>query len=84
MKPRRTIDSNQVFRLSGGTEDNDLWARVCQDRDGLPLVSSVWELSDDDRAAVAAGANIELLVWGGQPPVALATTTVKLGRGAPA
>lgn len=81
MRPRRTVESNQVFRLAGGTEDNDLWTRVARDEDGLQVVISTWEPTDEERSAIAAGANIELCVWGGQPPVSLAVTQVQLGRG---
>lgn len=60
-----------MYRLEGGNEDNDLW--VERDRvDGQPLIVSVWDLTDDERAAIAAGGTIELTVWGtGHPPVAL-------------
>ena len=79
MKPRRTVRSNHVLRLPGGTEDNDLWCEVIQMSTG-PIVSSTWELTDEDRQAIAAGANVELLVWGGaHPPVAIRTTDVTLG-----
>lgn len=72
MKPRRTPTSNQVFRLVGGNEDNDLWVEQAEDVGGSPIILSVWELSDAERAAIAAGATIELMVWGqGTPPVAL-------------
>lgn len=82
MKPRRTPSSNRVYRLAGGTEDNDLW--VCETFDSLQpaqtVVCSVWELTDDERQRVADGENIELAVWGGQPPVALQVTAEPLGR----
>lgn len=77
MKPRRTHMSNFVYRLAGGTEDNDLWSHIDQD---AGTVSSVWELDEHERAAIAAGANIQLTVWGGQPPVALQTVTTPLGK----
>lgn len=81
MKPRRTPSSNTVFSLPGGTEDNDLWVR----RDvlaGEPVICSVWVPTDEERAAIAGGANIELIVWGeGTPPVALRTTPEQPGRG---
>jgi hypothetical protein len=81
MRARRTVESNQVFRLPGGTEDNDLWVRRALDSGGRPVICSVWELDEDERAAIAAGANVELVVWGdGTPPVAMHTTTVALGR----
>jgi hypothetical protein len=70
-----------VFRLPGGTEDNDLWAHVDHDDGGNPVLCSVWEPSDEERQAIADGANIELVIWGqAQPPVSLATTTVQLGK----
>lgn len=79
MRARRTPSSNRVFQLAGGTEDNDLWARV-DSAGGVVTVSSVWELTDDERAAVAAGANIELTVWGpGTPPVSMRTTDERIG-----
>lgn len=80
MRPRRTPTSNKVFRLAGGTEDNDLWVRAGIE-DGEPTISSTWEPNEEERTALAAGASIELTVWGiGHPPVALRTTTESLGR----
>jgi hypothetical protein len=82
VKPRRTHESNKVYRLDGENEDHDLW--VCETFDSEHperiVVVSVWEPTDDERAAIAAGANVELVVWGGQPPVAVQTTGVKLGK----
>jgi hypothetical protein len=71
-----------VSRLSGGTEDNDLWVqdKVDPERPHELVVASVWEPTLEERARIAAGENIELLVWGGQPPVALRLTDVALGR----
>lgn len=86
MRPRRTPDSNKVFALEGGTEDNDLWVEVRRDAaegspvEGMPIICSTWELTDAERAAVAAGENIELRIWGMQPPVQLVTTDTPLGR----
>jgi hypothetical protein len=81
MRPRRTHESNQVFRLVGGTEDNDLWVTRTVTEDGAPVICSTWEPTDDERAAIADGANVELIVWGdGTPPVAMSTTTVALGK----
>lgn len=75
MRPRRTPGSNAVFYLVGGTEDNDLWVRQ-----NHATITSVWELDETDRAAIAAGENIELTVWGaGTPPIALRTTDEPLG-----
>jgi hypothetical protein len=72
MRPRRTPTSTTVFRLAGGNEDNDLWVRQ-GDTDGEPWIESVWELDEDELAAIAAGGTIELRVFGrGTPPVSLA------------
>ena len=91
MKPRRTPSSNVVYRLPGGTEDNDLWAERTiaegmepgDPAEGRMMIRSVWELDAKERAAVAAGANVELSVYMGdaQPPVGLRLTHQKLGRG---
>lgn len=82
MRPRRTPSTKTVFRLDGGNEDNDLWVERGQGDDGYPFLRSVWEPSDEERQAIAFGANIELVVWGqGTPPVALSTTTEPLGKG---
>lgn len=81
MRPRRTVLSNFTFVLDGGTEDNDLWCQRTTDPDGYLVISSVWELTDDERQQIAAGANIELLVWGeGHPAVELRTNDTPLGR----
>jgi hypothetical protein len=80
MNPRRTPNSNCVFRLPGGTEDNDLWVEQTTSEQG-PCIRSVWQLSDEERARVAAGENVYLVVWGtGTPPVALGVTDDPLGR----
>jgi hypothetical protein len=82
MKPRRTHDSNRVYRLAGGNEDNDLWVMETFDSENpaTPVVLSVWEPTDVERARIAAGDNVELAVWGGQPPVAMHVTDVPLGK----
>jgi hypothetical protein len=78
MKPRRTEISNQVFSLPGGTEDNDLWLH----NDGERLISC-WQLTDEERSAIADGALIELVVWGqGAPPVTIRTCNHKVGASA--
>jgi hypothetical protein len=80
VRPRRTHESNGVFRLDGGTEDNDLWVTHGTAEDGVPVVCSVWEPTEDERRQLAEGANLELVVWGGgTPPVALGLTSVPLG-----
>ena len=72
MRPRRTAETDKVFRLAGGNEDDDLWVKQGS-TDGTPWLQSTWELDDDERLAIATGATIELRVYGeGTPPVSLA------------
>lgn len=81
MRARRTILSNSIFRLVGGTEDNDLWTRKFTHDDGSPLIGSTWVPTDEEREAIAAGHNIELIVWGeGVPPLAMRLDDTPLGR----
>lgn len=77
MIPRRTHHSNAVYELEGGNEDNSLW--VYQSPVGN-WVSSVWEPTTAERRAIAEGQNIELTVYGGQPPVSMGVTNVPLGK----
>jgi hypothetical protein len=86
VRSRRTPSSNFVFTLGGGTEDNDLHVRRVADAVDLgfapddpcahtPAISSVWEPDPDERAAIACGANVELVVIGvTQPPVSVRMT----------
>lgn len=81
MKPRRTPASNQVFRLDGGTEDNDLWVERTVDGHGSAVICSVWVPSHFERLQLAGHCNLELIVWGAEhPPVALVVTEVQPGR----
>jgi hypothetical protein len=80
MRPRRTHSSTNVFRLEGGTEDNDLWVTIRHPEGEGPVVCSVWEPTDEERARIAAGENVRLSVWGGQPPVAIDVTAEPLGK----
>lgn len=80
MKPRRTVFTDRVFALPGGTDDNDLWTYVAATDNG-PAIASVWVPTDEERAAIAAGENIRLIVFGtGMPPVALDLTDEPLGK----
>lgn len=81
MKPRRTHNSNKVFKLPGGTEDNDLWIEVKEDEEHYIVLASTWVPTDEERERIANGENIELMVWGqGHPPVAMRLTDVPLGK----
>lgn len=81
MKARRSHVANAVFVLEGGNEDNDLWVEKAVTQDQQPCIASVWEPTPEERQAIAAGQNIELIVFGTmQPPVAMQVTDVKLGK----
>jgi hypothetical protein len=80
MRPRRTVNTDCVYGLPGGTEDNDLWTYRISTNEG-PGVASVWVPTDEERAAIAAGENIRLIVFGTMlPPVALDLTDEALGK----
>lgn len=68
MRPRRFPEANLVYELPGGNEDNSLWCERVQ----LGRIYSEWELTDDERQAIAAGARIWLQIWNEPiPPVSL-------------
>lgn len=84
MRGRRTARSNRVYALPGGNEDHDLWVRVgtldthlpaSDPSAAQPYIASVWEPDQGERAAIATGANLELVIYGrAQPPVSLGVT----------
>jgi hypothetical protein len=81
VKPKRTHYSNGVFDLVGGNEDNALWVQRDIDHTGHPIIRSCWVPTDEERATIAAGANVELITWGtGTPPVAMGVVTYPLGK----
>lgn len=86
MKARRFHSANKVYRLGGGTEDNDLWVLEEEGSDEVigecTLITSVWELDEEERNMVAAGANIALTLVHAQVPVQVAVTSEPLGKGA--
>jgi hypothetical protein len=95
LRPRRTHNSTNVYVLEGGNEDNDLWAErgetgalppakspVAFDRseDGHAIIRSTFVPNQQQRAAIAAGENVELVIFGeAQPPVMLLVTDVPIG-----
>jgi hypothetical protein len=77
MEHIKTEHSNFVYR---GPEPGigDLHCERRQvDGLGRSAIFSTWKLTDEERAAVAAGANIELGIWYVEPipPVSMAVTT---------
>lgn len=78
MKPVRTERSNFTY-FGPSPEVGDLPCR----REG-GVVYSTWELSSDERIAVAEGANIELGIWHEPiPPVSLAIDQTPIDLGPP-
>jgi hypothetical protein len=73
MKPIPTPETNVVYKLPGGTEENNLPTFQGLNDHGEKVIRSTWELDAEERKAIAQGGTIELCVWGeGTPPVSLA------------
>lgn len=76
MKPVRTSASNLVYTSS----DPDVRDLHCE-RTGPGQILSVWWLAPDERAAIAAGANIALWVLTEPIPPVVLTVTESQGVG---
>lgn len=75
MKPVKVPITNAVFKLSGGTEENDLPINKTT-LNGQEVLRSFWKLEPYELEAIKQGAMIELTVWGTQhPPVSLGIGT---------
>ncbi len=69
-----------MLELEGGNEDNDLWVTVSKADDQSPVICSTWELTAEEREKIAAGENVELIVFGvAHPPVQMRITNVPIG-----
>lgn len=72
MKPAILDRPDIIFRLVGGTDENNLHVERALDSGQQPVLVSTWELSDEERDLLASGSRIQLVVWGlTHPPVAL-------------
>jgi hypothetical protein len=81
MRARRTVFSNKVFRMPGGNEDQDLWAMTDTDSDDDPVIRTTWVPDDEERAEIAGGSNVEVVIWGVEhPAMAVTTDDAQLGR----
>ena len=79
MKPTATPHTDTVFKLPGGTDENDLPVTVYDEDLGGPCLGSTWVPTDEEREAIALGANVELIVFGqGHPPVAMRLADYKV------
>jgi hypothetical protein len=65
MSPIKTASTNMVYMPPPGMTDCDPLP-VRRTPDGRTV--SVWKLTDDERARIASGENIELHVWQQPPP----------------
>jgi len=77
MKPIRTEKTTTVFKLDGGTEENDLPVEMCEDLSAYPVMVSVWEPDEAEREKIRemldkGELKFQLAVWGNRhPPVSL-------------
>jgi hypothetical protein len=72
MKPVRTAFTNMLFKLEGGTDENDLPAEKTHDADEKDVLVTTWEVTPQEAQEIVKGKRIELVVWGEEhPPVAL-------------
>lgn len=72
MRHIKTNNTDKVFKLEGGTEENDLHVETGVSEYG-PKLTSTWLPDEEDLAMLNAGGGVELVVWGtGHPPVSLA------------
>lgn len=69
MRPVRTDETNTTFQGPPGV--GDLPVFLAADTEGVPAIRSTWALEPEERAAIAAGANVALTVWIVQCPVRL-------------
>lgn len=71
MNPVKTKKTTTIFKLDGGTEENDLPVEVAEaDGSEVKVFISTWEPSIKEREEIFLGKNVELIVWGtGHPPV---------------
>lgn len=75
MRNAKTINTTTTHTLPGGTEENNLYAYNRFDDDGNKIIASVWVPDDEEREAIAQGANIRLNVWGRRTPPVLVDLT---------
>lgn len=67
MKPIRTPESDTVYTLPGGNEDNFLHAQHVEDG-----VKSVWRPSPEELALLYGGGRVVLMIYGSLvPPVSI-------------
>ena len=85
MKPVRTPWTNALYKLEGGSDENDLPLEKNHDADEHEILLSTWELTNEERKAVADGKRIEVIIWGEEhPPIALRVEEVEDGSEAKA
>jgi hypothetical protein len=69
MRPIKPSNSNFTYTAPPGIEnceDLHVFRRI---HEGSVIISSVWELTPEERDVIARGGNIQLDVWGREHPV---------------
>lgn len=62
MKPVTTPETNALYHLVGGTEENDLPVEKGNGPDEGPYTISEWVLTPPEREAIACGGRIQLMM----------------------
>lgn len=82
MRPIRTSETNRLYVGPPGIGDLPLLEGIGPG--GGPAFRSTWDLEPEERAAIAAGANVALTVLGAQVPVTLELSPLEgIGDDAP-
>jgi len=68
MKPVETPFTNCVFKLEGGTVENNLPAERTVDYENRPCIVTMWEPTEQERRQISQGTLIRLVVWGFSHP----------------
>lgn len=72
MKPVRTPWTNSLYKLEGGTDENDLPIEKTHDADEHPVLVSTWEVSPQEAQEIVKGKRIQVIIWGEEhPPIAV-------------
>lgn len=62
MRPVKTPQTNTVYKLPSGTEENDLWVEAGMGPGDQPVTISEWEFSPVEREAIAVGGRVQLII----------------------
>lgn len=68
MRPVRSAFTNAIFKLEGGTDENDLPIEKTHDADENEILVSTWEVTPQEAQQIVKGKRIELVIWGTEHP----------------